>query len=55
MAREILDKEKEAEVYHTSLLRVNRENERLKRILKDNGISPIENSAKPGTQPQAVS
>lgn len=54
MAREIMDKDKEAEVYHENLIRVNRENERLKRLLKDNGI-PLENGPKPGIQPQAVS
>ena len=49
-----MDKGKEAEVYHHNLLRVNKENARLKRLLKDNGI-PLEDSAKPGIQPQAVS
>lgn len=38
MTREILDKDKTAEVYHHALVKEKRQNERLKSLLHDNGI-----------------
>lgn len=60
MAREILDKDREAEVYHSSLVRTRAENARLKKMLKDNGIEVKEgggilDTSPASTQPQAVS
>uniref|UniRef100_A0A1I7XS29 Protein GrpE n=1 Tax=Heterorhabditis bacteriophora TaxID=37862 RepID=A0A1I7XS29_HETBA len=38
MTREILDKEKTADVYHDNLIKLMKENEHLKKVLRDNGI-----------------
>lgn len=39
MTREILDKEKNAELYQENMSRMMKENQRLRKMLQDNGIS----------------
>ncbi|CAI4231181.1 unnamed protein product [Auanema sp. JU1783] len=54
LEKEVMAIEKTAEVYHDSLIKMNKENERLRRLLKDNGIPYDNSTAKTNVQPQPV-